>query len=665
MENPLEQKDPVYRIGIAMAGAVSAGAYTAGVMDYLFEALQNWEKAKANNRRILKEFGPDTDKGYDPSIPMHDAVIEAIGGASAGGITAAVGALALFEGINPVNSTCPDPNANKLFDTWVNLNDSQGNGKTTFLQMLETSDVLGRQVLSILNSDPIDQIADRAKDICVNLTVDSDQWPSYISKELELILTICNLRGIPLNIYFGTADDYADRALAQQETVPAHKMYLHKGIAHFCIGPNRFQDEHILPLNPHNALHRTALIESAKATGAFPIGLKARFIQGIPKSYIIGQIKRMFGNEHINIDWTKIPEYYDFMAIDGGTINNEPFDEVVKVLEERFLADNKGLEITEDTLRDYAIMMIDPFPNFQEGSEDGYTPSANINGMAPPIISAIRRQAMIKESELSKGFTKDNTRHLIFPVRRDKKLVDGEWVEEKVPYAIACGSLDGFGGFFSRDFREHDFYLGRKNCQSFLRKHFCLPETDVFQYKEDGSLHIAHKAFEKWLPGNPIYDRFSYEKNGIAHFPIVPDMNMVNANSKDPLENGSIEGIPLKKMPMKQLAALKKPLRKRVNKILLSLLLDSFTAKPAKAKSKQEKKQERSINKLVNKHLNTRPAKIFKIFTYFLLGALALIISPVLLLLIPLLWWLMTQIITSMILKTITADFHKRELLEE
>jgi len=29
-----------------MAGAVSAGAYTAGVMDYLIEALQEWQRRK-------------------------------------------------------------------------------------------------------------------------------------------------------------------------------------------------------------------------------------------------------------------------------------------------------------------------------------------------------------------------------------------------------------------------------------------------------------------------------------------------------------------------------------------------------------------------------------------------------------------------------------------
>jgi hypothetical protein len=35
-----------FKICIAMAGAVSAGAYTAGAMDYLLETLDLWEQAK-------------------------------------------------------------------------------------------------------------------------------------------------------------------------------------------------------------------------------------------------------------------------------------------------------------------------------------------------------------------------------------------------------------------------------------------------------------------------------------------------------------------------------------------------------------------------------------------------------------------------------------------
>jgi hypothetical protein len=35
--------------------------------------------------------------------------------------------------------------------------------------------------------------------------------------------------------------------------------------------------------------------------------------------------------------------------------------------------------------------------------------------------------------------------------------------------------VEGFGGFLSRRFREHDYQLGRRNCQWFLRQYFAIP----------------------------------------------------------------------------------------------------------------------------------------------------------------------------------------------
>ncbi len=42
-------KPGTFHLGITMAGAVSAGAYTAGFMDYILEALSAWEAAKKEN----------------------------------------------------------------------------------------------------------------------------------------------------------------------------------------------------------------------------------------------------------------------------------------------------------------------------------------------------------------------------------------------------------------------------------------------------------------------------------------------------------------------------------------------------------------------------------------------------------------------------------------
>ena len=40
--------DGTFHLGINVAGAVSAGAYTAGVLDFLTEALEQWYVAKAS-----------------------------------------------------------------------------------------------------------------------------------------------------------------------------------------------------------------------------------------------------------------------------------------------------------------------------------------------------------------------------------------------------------------------------------------------------------------------------------------------------------------------------------------------------------------------------------------------------------------------------------------
>ncbi len=46
---------------------------------------------------------------------------------------------------------------------------------------------------------------------------------------------------------------------------------------------------------------------------------------------------------------------------------------------------------------------------------------------------------------------------------------------QKQKNALQCASLGAFGGFMERSFRAHDFLLGRRNCQMFLKTYFRLP----------------------------------------------------------------------------------------------------------------------------------------------------------------------------------------------
>ena len=83
---PMTGEPREFRIGLVMAGAISAGAYTAGVMDFLLEALEAWEAAKR----------------ADPtSVPSHAARIRALSGASAGAMVSAITVRSLATRVTP------------------------------------------------------------------------------------------------------------------------------------------------------------------------------------------------------------------------------------------------------------------------------------------------------------------------------------------------------------------------------------------------------------------------------------------------------------------------------------------------------------------------------------------------------------------------------------
>ncbi|TXB66532.1 patatin-like phospholipase domain-containing protein [Phaeodactylibacter luteus] len=607
---------PTFKIGIAMAGAVSAGAYTAGVIDYLLETLSKWEKAKEKNKQLGPEH-PD----YDPSVPMHDVVIEVLGGSSAGGMTAAITSLGLHEGIRPINTDNPDKVQNKLYEAWVGLNDQGDGPMSTLRQMLTDTDIKNQGgVISLLNSQPIDAIADRASQLSRVAPV-----PDYISSDLEVILTITSLRGIPLAINFF---DEVKRAPDAEPPKPAHRMFLHKGIAHFKACQEGDQlPAHTLPFNPREASHRQALLEAAKATGAFPLGLAPRHLTNTGKPYIKAMVERMFTprpgegakplpNQGLRIDIED--EQFNFYAVDGGTVNNEPFGEVIRALDEK---------CAHDPGKNYAVLMIDPFPNFENAAAPPDQHNPKLIQLVPEVLGAIRGQAMMKESDLVGGLSTDHTLRMVFPSRRENG--------EKDPYPISCGSLDGFGGFFSRGFREHDFQLGRKNCQSFLRHYFCIPTAKAG----------ADSVFQSWDAYSPKHQRFYSEP--VDGYPIIPDMDYDNRREANP----EIPTPVRQKISPSALFSLEKEIEGRLKNVLLNA--NRYEKTPP---TPEQEALDLAVQRILRKH--NQKAKEGGFFSMLLNGALK---------------WLWTTFgagiaarkLTREVLKTILADFHKRGLLND
>ena len=191
-----EERGNEFQIGLAMSGAISAGAYTAGVFDFLIQALDELEKAR-NDLNASQ-------------IPNHRVGIKVMSGASAGAITAAIGAIALAdadqkpvefdthrEGEQKIKCYLP-----KLYETWVVKPGLVAEDDETY-DFLQTRDLdpatknapdLSRTrgvprgenapqpVTSLLNSQLLDRIACAALD--VKHVTDSPR--PYISETLHI-----------------------------------------------------------------------------------------------------------------------------------------------------------------------------------------------------------------------------------------------------------------------------------------------------------------------------------------------------------------------------------------------------------------------------------------------------------------------------------------------
>lgn len=484
-----------FRIGLSMAGAVSAGAYTAGVMDYLLEALENWQKAKDLNL---------------PGVPRHNVLVEVLSGASAGGMTAVITAAAVqkdFPHVNQQNYLSGVNKENPLFDSWVNLTEDEKNDMMN--QMLSNDDIVGsesinpdKEVRSIFNSLFIEKIARRTLDSIVK---DPKTKRSYIADNLELFTTITNLRGFNYELQFITA-------LGPRQD----RMTMHKDLVHFQLNPiGTYNNDGKIPVHfsTSEGLNRQLLIDAAISTGAFPVGLSPRVLVREAKYINDNPLLKINHSKNNLVDPTKD---YNTVCVDGGVINNEPYDLTETLLMNRRKAE---LEKEKDSATataykpatnvsdfDTTILMIDPFPNYDESPADYFNLQA-IKFASTQLLGAMRQQLMVKSDLLEKAYDDfDYSRFMIAPIRTSDGVTQKE--------SIACGALGGFGGFFNRDFRVHDYMLGRRNCQRFIQCYFSVPESAKNPIIQHGYGDLDKDSLQFFMP----------EKTDLL--PIIPDIRI-------------------------------------------------------------------------------------------------------------------------------------------
>ncbi|MCK9411681.1 MAG: patatin-like phospholipase family protein [Prolixibacteraceae bacterium] len=534
------ENQPTFRIGISMAGAVSAGAYTAGVMDYLLEALESWQKAK--------------DLGL-PGTPKHNVVIEVLTGASAGGMTAVITAAAIqkeFPHINAGNYFNTVATENPLYDSWVNLTEEAKSDMMS--QMLDSSDITSspelnpkQEVRSLFNSLFIEKIARRTLD---NTTKTPAASRPYFADDLELLTTLTNLRGYNYELEFITATGKRE-----------DRMTMHKDLVHFQLNPSgEYQEDGKIPFhfNTPDGLNKDLLVDAAIATGAFPGGLAPRVVTRDPKFINDNHLLKITHGKEFLVD--PLAEY-NAVCVDGGVINNEPYDLTETIMTDRRKDELRRSSNSEKVQHfqlprsaadfDSTILMIDPFPSEDDKPDANYYDLQALKFTVPQLFGAMRQQLMVKTDLLEKAYSDtDYTRFMVAPIRTKKGKVQKQ--------SVACGSLGGFGGFFSKQFRIHDFLLGRRNCQRFIQQYFCVPVSANHPIIKFGFEDLSSEAIT-----------MMQVNNGIS-LPIIPDIRIAK-DQKSLIPPPEEEEFPYPTISLKYLLNLQKKIQTRFGVVLDSI----------------------------------------------------------------------------------------------
>jgi hypothetical protein len=473
-----ESTGKTFELGLALSGAISAGAYTSGVLDFLFQALDEWEKQRGK-----------------PGVPDHRVVLKVVTGASAGAITGALGAIALARGMHPKDFTQEEvENAYRtagttyqtqrcvlpsLYDTWVTYPSLVApQGKISFLTA-EDLQTQPPQVQSLLNARLLDWIKLQALLCPIDAAPGYKPTYGYIADPLHVYLTFSNLRGMPFTVPFGNS---------------SYGMQTHGDRVHYIVtdlGGRKLQDsdwvkaDKGIPLSvttlPPYGEAATALEaghypawntygECALASAAFPIGLAPRKLafpidQYFGRNYPL-KVSQSFINPSFPAAFLAGQKVeFGFLNVDGGLINNNPFDYAQYVL-----MGGASATKTQGHEADKAVIMVSPFPESPAFLPEGQ-PAAELVAVVSALYPTLINQVRFKVEELAPAADEnDRSRFLIAPERNIDE------VDQRFP--IACGLLNGFGGFLDETFRAHDFQLGRRNCQRFLAATFGLPGSN-------------------------------------------------------------------------------------------------------------------------------------------------------------------------------------------
>ncbi len=446
-------------------------------------------RCTGRDRSSTHKYGADFSRW---EIPAHQVRLAVMSGASAGGMTAAIAAAALCEEFTPVRHPLPAVASNRLYKAWV--------------EDIDISSLLGsedlndqsKRVVSLLDSTPIDKIASSA----VQVTKPLEAKRPYVADVLKLVLTLTNLGGIPYALE-------ANEGRAETQTLYRADQ------ANFEVRWDATTEDGLaLTLSPNTQAHWAELAEAAKATGAFPIALAPRRLARTTTMY--NQRKWRLSNaaprtpagdcqcEYVDTmqpNWNKDDGYrFTTLNVDGGVTNNDPFECARQELLQEHPAQPIGHNPRSADEADRAVISIAPFLSTPEYAIDS-PPDAGFGAVLAALLDTMVNQSRMQGENIK--LTKDPNVY--------SRWVISPSIDETTRKALASAALGAFGGFIAKEFRDHDYQLGRRNCQWFLKRHFGVPLTNI--------------VVKDYAPRAEFLDRFGMTledgRPGIALIPLI------------------------------------------------------------------------------------------------------------------------------------------------
>jgi hypothetical protein len=504
-----------FELALVLAGTVSAGAYTAGVLDFLVEALDSWTQLRDNGQ----------------AVPNHIVTVRFVAGTSGGGVNSAIFTRAMNFGFPAVTQTTPDGIAsqNPFYNVWVN--------HLNLDEMLTTTDLdqPGATITSILNSTAVDSAAG----VAVAYTGDPLPKPrSWVAAPLRLFLTLTNLNGMPYQIEFGSMTLSDGSVVDLRQSYVAHAdyarfaaVYAGQTLAPADVRP----DEFVLGFDavpPPNVLGWSDFGNFAMGTAAFPIGFKPRTL-----TRPLAHYQYRLNDEPPPVpptppgatphywplipDWAAleawsgggIPDPYTFTVVDGGVCNNEPIE-----LARSALSGITGSNPRDGKLANRAVLLIDPFA----GSASMAAPlPPDVLSSATALLSTVLQQIRYDTRDVMLAANPAVFSRFMITAQRGAAVGDP---------ALATAGLGAFIGFASQAFRRHDYLLGRKNCQDYLRHYLVLPADNPL--------------FGGWRAATS-FDPTAYQvkdSTGAVFLPIIPLVgNLKEAETLDPWPAGKFD----------------------------------------------------------------------------------------------------------------------------